>query len=132
MSTPVLVVHDAVPHPHGDAFDRGQHQREISVLGMSLIDAVGFHQGGLAVASAVRADSKENGAIFQAIAAQREAAYGNAAKARQSAARTLRLAPASQGAESQAALAFAMAGDATRAESLAQDLNKRFLLDTQM
>ena len=31
-----------------------------------------------------------------------------------------------------AALAFAIAGDTTRAESLAQDLNKRFPLDTQM
>ena len=32
----------------------------------------------------------------------------------------------------EAALAFAMAGDAAKAESLAQDLNKRFPLDTQM
>jgi tetratricopeptide (TPR) repeat protein len=32
----------------------------------------------------------------------------------------------------EAALAYAMAGDAVRAESLAQDLNKRFPLDTQM
>ena len=32
----------------------------------------------------------------------------------------------------EAALAFAMAGDTTRAESLAQDLNQRFPLDTQM
>ena len=53
-----------------------------------------------AVDSAIRADSKENGAIWQAIAAQREAAYGNAAEARQSAAEALKLAPASQGVES--------------------------------
>jgi serine/threonine protein kinase len=85
-----------------------------------------------AVDSAIRADSKENGAIFQAIAAQREAAYGLAAEARQSAARALKLAPASQGTESEAALALAMAGEEARAESLAQDLNKRFPLDTQM
>ena len=44
----------------------------------------------------------------------------------------LKLAPTSQGAESEAALAFAMAGDTARAESLAQDLGKRFPLDTQM
>ncbi len=81
--------------------------------------------------SAIRADSKENGATWQAIAAQREAAYGNAAKARQSAAEAFKLAPASQGVESEAALAFAMAGDAARAESLAQELGKRFPLDTQ-
>ncbi len=85
-----------------------------------------------AVDAAMRADSKENGAIFQTIAAQREAAYGNAAEARQSAAEALKLAPASQGVESEAALAFAMAGDTGRAESLAQDLGKRFPLDTQM
>jgi eukaryotic-like serine/threonine-protein kinase len=85
-----------------------------------------------AVGSAIRADSKENGAIFQAIAAQREAACGMAAEARQSAAEALKLAPAVQGVESEAALAFAMAGDTARAESLAQDLGKRFPLDTQM
>jgi serine/threonine protein kinase/tetratricopeptide (TPR) repeat protein len=85
-----------------------------------------------AVDSAIRADSKENGAIWQAIAGQREAAYGNATEARQSAAEALRLAPASQGVEVEAALAYALAGDATRAESFAQDLGKRFPLDTQV
>jgi serine/threonine protein kinase/tetratricopeptide (TPR) repeat protein len=85
-----------------------------------------------AVDSAIRADSKETGATWQAIAAQREAAYGNATGARQAAAEALKLAPASQGVESEAALAFAMAGDTARAESLAQDLGKRFPLDTQM
>jgi serine/threonine protein kinase/Tfp pilus assembly protein PilF len=85
-----------------------------------------------AVDSAVRTDSKETGATWQAIAAQREAAYGNAAEARQTAEEALKLAPASQGAESEAALAFAMVGDMARAESLAQDLEKRFPLDTQM
>ena len=44
----------------------------------------------------------------------------------------MKLVPASQGVESEAALAFAMAGDTARAESLAQDLGKRFPLDTQM
>jgi len=85
-----------------------------------------------AVDSAVRTDQKENGAFYLAIAAQRDAAYGNAVEARQLAAEALKLAPASQGAESEAALAFAMAGDTARAESLAQDLGKRFPLDTQM
>ena len=85
-----------------------------------------------AVDSAVRADSKETGAIWEANAALEQAAYGNGADARQAAAEALKLAPASQGAESEAALAFAMAGDTARAESLAQDLGKRFPLDTQM
>jgi serine/threonine protein kinase/tetratricopeptide (TPR) repeat protein len=84
------------------------------------------------VDSAIRADSKETGAISQAIAAQREAAYGNPAEARQSAEEALKLAPTSPGAESEAALAFAIAADTARGESLAQDLGKRFPLDTQM
>jgi tetratricopeptide (TPR) repeat protein len=85
-----------------------------------------------AVDSAIRADSKENGAIWQAIAAQREAAFGYPAEARQSAAEALKLVPTSQGVEVEAALAFALAGDTARADSLAQDLGKRFPLDTQM
>ncbi len=44
----------------------------------------------------------------------------------------MKLDPASQGVEVEAALTFAMAGDTARAESLAQDLGKRFPLDTQM
>jgi len=86
----------------------------------------------LAVDSAVRADAKENGAISQAIAAQREAAFGNPAEARKLAVEALKLAPSSQGAESEAAFAFAMAGDIGRAESLVESLKKRFPLDTQM
>ena len=82
--------------------------------------------------SAIRADSKETGAIWQEIAAQREAAFGKATDAKLEAAQGLKLYPASQGVEVEAALAFAIAGDTTRAESLAQDLNKRFPLDTQM
>jgi len=85
-----------------------------------------------AVDSAIRADSKETGAIWQANAALQQAAYGNPTKARQAAAEALRLSPASQGVEVEAALAFAMAGDTTRSESLAQDVGKRFPLDTQM
>jgi eukaryotic-like serine/threonine-protein kinase len=85
-----------------------------------------------AVDSAIRADNKESGAVFRANAAIEQAAYGLAPDARKSAAEALKLAPASQGAESEAALAFAMAGDTARANSLAQDLGKRFPLDTQM
>lgn len=74
------------------------------------------------VDSDVRADNQEGGAIHLANAALREASYGNPAEARQSAAEALKLASTSQGVESEAALAFAMAGDTARAESLAQDL----------
>ena len=85
-----------------------------------------------AVDSAIRADSKETGAIWQANAALQQAAYGNAAEARHSAAEALKLVPTSQAVEIEAALAFAMADDSVRAESMAQDLGKRFPLDTQM
>jgi eukaryotic-like serine/threonine-protein kinase len=85
-----------------------------------------------AVDSAISADSKESGAVWQAIAAQREAVFGYPAQARQSAAAALKLAPTSPGATAEAALAFAMVGETERAESLAQDLEKRFPLDTQM
>jgi serine/threonine protein kinase/tetratricopeptide (TPR) repeat protein len=82
--------------------------------------------------SAIRADNKEGGAIWQENAALREVAFGNAAEAKQAAAQGLKLVPTSQGVEAEAALAFAMAGEAARAESMAQDLNKRFPLDSQM
>ena len=85
-----------------------------------------------ALDSAVRTNSRENGAVWQAIAAQWEAAYGNPAEARRAAAEALKLAPASQSVEVEAAIAFAKAGDTVQAESLAQLLGKQFPLDTQM
>jgi len=84
------------------------------------------------VDSAIRADSKENGAIWLENSALREAAFGNSTDAKQKAEQGLKLYPASQSVQVGATLAFAMANDATRTESLAQDLNKRFPLDTQM
>jgi DNA-binding winged helix-turn-helix (wHTH) protein/tetratricopeptide (TPR) repeat protein len=116
----------------------GKPEENFGLALASDTEAFGGHLGKareltrLAVDSAIRADGRESGAIWQANAALQEAAYGNATKARQSAARALKLAPESKGAEVEAALAFAMAGDTARAESLAQDLNKRFPLDTQM
>ena len=85
-----------------------------------------------AVESAIRADSKETGALSLANAALRQAAFGDSSDARKAATRALKLAPASEGTEVEAALAFAMSNDAPRAESLAQDLYKSFPLDTQM
>jgi eukaryotic-like serine/threonine-protein kinase len=84
-----------------------------------------------AVDSAIQTDQKEIGATWQANAALQQAAYGNAVEARQSAEKALKLAP-SMGVEVEAALAFAMAGDSARAESMAKDLGKRFPLNTQM
>jgi len=84
------------------------------------------------VDSAIRADSKETGAIWLENAALRQAAFGKLTDARRTTADGLRLVPTSQGVEVEAALAYAMAGDASQAESLAQDLNKNYPLHTQM
>jgi eukaryotic-like serine/threonine-protein kinase len=84
------------------------------------------------VDSAIRADSKETGAIWLENSALREAAFGKAKEAREAAAEGLNLAPASQGVASEAALAFAMSGETAKAESLAKDLKSRYPLDTQM
>jgi eukaryotic-like serine/threonine-protein kinase len=82
--------------------------------------------------SAIRTDSKETGAIWLENSALREAAFGNLAQAKQSANEGLKLVPTRQGVEVEAALALAMVSDTARAESLAQDLNQRYPLDTQM
>ncbi len=84
-----------------------------------------------AVDSAIKADRRETGAIWEAVAAQRQAAYGIAPAARRTATQALKLAPTSEGVEVETALAFALAGDTARAESLAQDLGRRYPLDTQ-
>jgi eukaryotic-like serine/threonine-protein kinase len=116
-------------------------QPEYANVGLALASDIESYDGHLgkareltkrAVDSAARADNKETAAIYLAIAAVREAAYGNTAEAQRTAAEALKLAPASQGGEAESALAFAMAGDAARAESLARDLGKRFPLDTHM
>ena len=72
--------------------------------------------------SATCADSKEIGAIWWENAALREAAFCNSAEAKEAAAEGLKLYPASQGVQVEAALAYATAGDTARAQSLAQDL----------
>jgi predicted Zn-dependent protease len=82
--------------------------------------------------SALAADSQETAAIWQANEALWEAAYGYPRQAEQFAAAALKTAPASQGVQVEAALAFAMAGSGARAESMARDLNQDFPLDTQV
>jgi tetratricopeptide (TPR) repeat protein/predicted Ser/Thr protein kinase len=77
-------------------------------------------------------DIKEGAAMVHEMAALREAAFGNVTEAKQAAAEGLNLVPKGQGVEVQAALTFAMTGDGTQAESLAEDLEKRFPLNTQV
>jgi serine/threonine protein kinase/tetratricopeptide (TPR) repeat protein len=85
-----------------------------------------------AVESAVRTDNKENGAIWWENAALREAAIGNPAEARSYASAGLKLSPMSQGVQVEAALAYAMLGDASEAEKLARELSQRYPLDTHV
>ena len=78
-----------------------------------------------AVASAERAQEKEVAATYEADAALWEALFGNGVEARRQAAAALGL---SNGLDVQfgAALALALTGDAVRAQTLADDLDKRF------
>jgi tetratricopeptide (TPR) repeat protein len=82
-----------------------------------------------AVASAERAEEKEAAAGYEAEAALREALFGNAAEARKRVAAALVLATG-RDVQDGAALALAFAGDAARAQPLADDLAKRFPEDT--
>src|SRR5215469_13620188 len=81
-----------------------------------------------AVDSARRHDEKEPAALWQANAAIREALFGNADAARQSAAVAAALAPGSLNADAQTAVAYALAGG--RAQALADDFDKRVPQDT--
>jgi eukaryotic-like serine/threonine-protein kinase len=85
-----------------------------------------------AVDSAEHAEQKENGAIYLANAALQQAAYGYGDEARRSASAALTLAPASPGATAEAALAFAMVGDAATAERLTRSLSQLYPADAQM
>ena len=83
-----------------------------------------------AVESARRSDEKEPAALWQANAAIREALFGNADAARQNAAAAVARAPGSRDAEAQAALAYALADDTAHAQTIADDLAKRFPQNT--
>ena len=85
-----------------------------------------------AVNSAVRTDANESGALGWESAALREAAFGNFAQARQAAGAGLKLYPGSQGVRAQAALAYALTGDVQLAQTISDELNQRYSLDTQM
>jgi tetratricopeptide (TPR) repeat protein len=88
--------------------------------------------GRRAIDAALRADSKESAGIWQASEAIRDAVYGDSAAARREADAAVQLGPGNQAIEILAGLAFARAGDEARSESLEQDLNQRFPLDTNI
>ena len=82
-----------------------------------------------AVALAEATEQKETAASYEADAALREALFGNVGEARQRAASTLRLST-SRDVQFGVALALVLSGDATKAQTLGDDLNKRFPEDT--
>jgi tetratricopeptide (TPR) repeat protein/predicted Ser/Thr protein kinase len=82
-----------------------------------------------AVDSAKRAEEKEPAATYSAGSGLREALFGNAAEARQQVETALQLST-ERDIKYPAALALAVAGDAVRAQALADDLGKRFPEDT--
>jgi DNA-binding winged helix-turn-helix (wHTH) protein/tetratricopeptide (TPR) repeat protein len=85
-----------------------------------------------AVDSAMRNGHKESAAIWEANGGIRAAAMGNVAETHRMADAALKLLPTGQAVKIETAMAFALAGDTGRASSLAQDLNRRFPLDTQV
>src|ERR1700757_1243170 len=82
-----------------------------------------------AVASAVQADEKETAASYEAQSGIRQALFGNPAAAKQHAAAALLM---TDGRDVQflAGLAYALAGDGAKAQTLVNDLTKRFPDDT--
>jgi serine/threonine protein kinase/tetratricopeptide (TPR) repeat protein len=118
-----------------------ESKREYANLGLSLESDTAAYSGQLrnaraltdrAVESAARTDNKEAGAMWRDNAALREAMVGNRHFARQYAEEAFSMAPSSEHVEIEAALALAMAGSSGRARSLAQELAKKFPLDTQV
>jgi serine/threonine protein kinase/tetratricopeptide (TPR) repeat protein len=84
-----------------------------------------------AIGSAVRADSKETAAMWQANAALREAEFGNAVGARQDVAEALSISPG-RDVKLFAALAYARIGDSARAKPLIAELERNYPSDTLM
>jgi hypothetical protein len=82
-----------------------------------------------AVASAQHADEKEVAATYEAQAGVRQGLFGNPAAAKQHAATALSM---TDGRDTQflAAMAYALAGDSAKVQTLANDFSKRFPEDT--
>ena len=85
----------------------------------------------LPVQIAQRSGRRERAGLFEAATAVWEAFYGNAAAARQSAARALELGRGRE-VDYAAAFAFALAGDLKQSRALAEDLARDFPEDTSV
>ena len=83
-----------------------------------------------AVESAQKAELAEPAAIWQGIAALREAAFGNREQARAGASEILRIAPNSRDAQTLAALVLARTGEVERSRAILDDLRARYVSNT--
>jgi len=83
-----------------------------------------------AVQSAVRADNKAAAAMYILDSAWREVAFGYPAEGKKRAETALAMAPDSPDAQQVAAILLAWTGDTVRAQSLSQDLARKFPLHT--
>jgi tetratricopeptide (TPR) repeat protein len=83
-----------------------------------------------AVEAAQNAQLAEPAAIWQGIAALREAAYGNMQEARTGADRVLEIAPGSRDAQTLASLVLTRAGDVRRAQTMLDDLSAAHISNT--
>src|SRR5208282_1896261 len=80
--------------------------------------------------SATRADSRETAALWKAFAGLREATFGDEKEAHEDAAAAMATAPESRDAQIIAALVFARTGDAARAHTLVESVNKNYPVNT--
>jgi len=83
-----------------------------------------------AVEAALRADNKESAAIWQLDSAWREVLFGNLEEAKREAIAGLAFAPDSRDAQQLATLVLARTGDPVKARGMAQELAKRYPLNT--
>jgi serine/threonine protein kinase/predicted Zn-dependent protease len=83
-----------------------------------------------AVDAALRAELKEPASLWRADSALREAAFGNGEQARQFANESAKIAPGARDAQVLVALALARTGDTSQVQSIVEDLNRRFPVNT--
>jgi eukaryotic-like serine/threonine-protein kinase len=128
---------DAAGMAEQAAWFQGKPEVENMILGLQSSTEAYFGRLGKArevtrraVVSAESSLNKEAAAYWTADEALREALFGNSGEAREQADVALKLVPGSRDVEIEAALALAIAGDAVRAQVLADDLNKRFPSNT--
>jgi eukaryotic-like serine/threonine-protein kinase len=120
------------------ALCQGQPGTEASIAGHeALVLAYSGHlqqasrMSGRAAAVAQRAGQREGAALLEAGATLRDAFFGNATAVREGAKETLKLSKG-RDVEYGAALALALSGDAPGAQTLANDLEKRFPEDSSV